>query len=804
MATTRTHSVILVLVVLTAMLLSPQASTAGTVNDYPEFPYQPTNYAEPFRGQFHFSPRGGWMNDVNAPLYYRGQYHLFFQHNPHSLQWETMHWGHAVSPDLVHWTQKPIALEPGVHPGDLWSGGGVVDTANTSGLKDGTDDPIVVFTGTNGVRVAYSTDGAATFQSYDNGTPVVTPAGTSRDAKVFWHAASGRWVMVVWSDSGGNGVDVYTSPNLLAWTHASRFAASWLYECPDLFPLQVDGDPANTKWVLTDADGDYVVGDFTGTAFSTNWSTPQKIDQGVTAFDNGTFYAGLTFENMPDGRVVQMAWQPSNKGSTWSGNATFPAELGLRTFSEGVRVTRNPVTELASLRTTSSSWSDLTITPSTDPLAGTTADTYEITARFDLTGATATQFGFRLHKHADGTTDRTVAYDTAAHTLYGKPLAPNGTTVTLRLLVDRGQLEIFGNDGQLSISDNVDFDASSLGVSLFSAGGNVKLDSLEFHRLASAWGTGESTLDSSLPAAWHPVGGTWTDVAAGKQGSATGDAFLLNDQTGTDFSYEGDVRVDQGTAAALTFRASADGTQHYTANVDTSGVVKLWRPGQVLASVPTPIVPGRFYHLKVVTTGPRIRVYLDDGATPLIDVTDSTYPSGRFGVNAFNATATVQNLNVNTGGLTTTITGRWTPTSGTWTEPAGHRKGNAAGDGFLLTDQTGTDFTYEGDIRVVNGQAAGLTFRANADGTQHYTATIDKAGLVKLWRPGQDIATHATPIREGKTYHLKVTATGPTIRVYLDGATTPVIDTVDSTYTSGRFGLNTFAATSTFAGVTVS
>jgi fructan beta-fructosidase len=233
-------------------------------------------------------------------------------------------------------------------------------------------------------------------------------------------------------------------------------------------------------------------------------------------------------------------------------------------------------------------------------------------------------------------------------------------------------------------------------------------------------------------------------------------------------------------------------------------VVKLWRPGQVIASVPTPIVPGRFYHLEVVTTGSRIRVYLDGGATPIIDVTDSTYPSGRFGVNAFNATVTVQNLNVNTGGLTTNITGRWTPTSGTWTEPAGHRKGNAIGDGFLLADQTGADFTYEGDLRVVNGQAAGLTFRANADGTQHYTATIDKAGLVKLWRPGQDIATHTTTIREGKTYHLKVTATGPTIRVYLDGATSPVIDTVDSAFASGRFGLNTFAGTSMFANVTVS
>ena len=160
------------------------------------------------------------MNDPNGLLYYDGLYHFFYQHNPHGLAWDTMHWGHATSPDLVHWTQKPIALEPGVHPGDLWSGGGVVDTDNTSGLGAAGAPPIVVFTGTNGVRVNYSTDGARTFQSYANGRQVAVPAGTSRDPKVLWDSASGRWVMVVWSDGGGNGADFFTSANLLDWTFA--------------------------------------------------------------------------------------------------------------------------------------------------------------------------------------------------------------------------------------------------------------------------------------------------------------------------------------------------------------------------------------------------------------------------------------------------------------------------------------------------------------------------------------------------------------------------------------------------------
>jgi fructan beta-fructosidase len=155
-------------------------------------------------------------------IYYRGTYHLFTQDNPHGLDGDTKRWGHATSPDLAHWTQKPIALEPGVHPGDLWSGNGVVDVNNVSGLRTGDDDPILVFSAPNGVIVHYSTDGAKTFQTYDGGRKVATPSGTSRDPKVFWHAPSNRWVMVVWSDGGGNGGNLYTSTDLLNWTFRSR------------------------------------------------------------------------------------------------------------------------------------------------------------------------------------------------------------------------------------------------------------------------------------------------------------------------------------------------------------------------------------------------------------------------------------------------------------------------------------------------------------------------------------------------------------------------------------------------------
>jgi fructan beta-fructosidase len=157
----------------------------------------------------------------------------------------------------------------------------------------------------------------------------------------------------------------------------------------------------------------------------------------------GTFYAGQTFTGDPRGRVIQTVWQPAARGSIWSGNLTFPAELRLRTFPDGVRLTRTPVDELASLRSGTVTVADRTVTPAA-PLSPASGDTYEITAEFDTSSATAASFGLKLHTRSDGTYDRAVTYDRAAQTLYGAPLSPVDDRVTMRVLVDRGQLEVWG------------------------------------------------------------------------------------------------------------------------------------------------------------------------------------------------------------------------------------------------------------------------------------------------------------------------------------------------------------------------
>ena len=464
------------------------------ISGCPDFTYPPTDYDEPYRGQFHFSPPAGWMNDPNGLLHHDGIYHFFYQHNPHGLDHgDAIHWGHATSSDLIHWTHRPIALAPEIHPGDLWSGHGVVDTDNTSGLQTGTESPIVVFAGTDGVIAYYSNDGAETFTAYDGGRKLVEIPGPSRDPKVLWHADSARWSMVVWScDDGGNGVNIYSSPDLLQWDLESRFAAPWLYECPDLFALPVDGS-ARVRWVLTDASSRYLIGDFDGKGFVPDGTEPKSMDLGRTSPD-GTFYAAQTFNHMPDGRTVQMGWQPGNHGATWTGNASFPAELGLRTFPDGPRVTRRPIREIEILRGESLSWADVVVTadPAGNPLAGLSWDTFELTACVDTETATATRCGFRLHVRADGSCDRAVTYDLDAHTLDGAPLTPSDGRVQMQILVDRGQVEIFADEGGFSVSDNVDFDpsAAARGVAAFAEGGTVRLSSLQVTRLRSAWACG--------------------------------------------------------------------------------------------------------------------------------------------------------------------------------------------------------------------------------------------------------------------------------------------------------------------------
>lgn len=627
------------------------AHLSALAAQYPESPYLPSNYDEPYRPQFHFSPQGGWMNDVNGLWYYKGEYHMTFQHFPHGLDWNQMHWGHAVSPDMLHWVQKPIALEPTVNvPGDCFSGSVVVDSANTAGFKTGSEDVFVaIYTATKkGTCLAYSNDKGATWQAY-SGNPVAigTTNESTRDPHVFWHQPTRKWVAAEFET--GKGMVFYNSPDLKTWSQTSAFKFG--DECPDIFELPVDGG-ATKKWVLHDGGGHYHLGSFDGKTFTPEAGGPWKIDSNPER----NFYASQSFfrNNFPDKRVIQMAWSFGKVATKpWTHNATFPCEFKLKTFPEGVRMTRTPIAELAKLYASSKHWGAQNLAVGTNLLADAKSKCFDLTAEFDLTGATATEIKFTFP-------NKTVTYDIAKRTLLGQELAPINNRVKMRLLVDWSNLEVFGNDGQFSWTENVAFTPSDSSLGL-SVNGNVKLVSMDFHAVKRAWPAPlPPNFKSNLTGTWTPLSGTWMDFNGGKVGSGHGRTFCLNSQTGSDFTYEGDITIQAFggalvSAGALAFRANAKMTAGYYVYVDTGGTVGIWAPiRDRLAQYATGIKVDTTYHLKVVTSGSNIKVYFNNGKAPVIDFTDpKPHLDGQLGLAVVDGAAIFQKVSINGGPATT-------------------------------------------------------------------------------------------------------------------------------------------------------
>lgn len=256
---------------------------------------------EPYRPAYHYTPERNWMNDPNGLVYHDGVYHLYYQHNPQAPVWGNMSWGHATSPDLVHWVEQPLAIaqtfnDQGQAIEDIFSGSIVVDTENTSGLGTADNPPLVAhytsaYTGAHpthpGIQaqsVAYSLDGGYTWEKYE-GNPVLDRGSANfRDPKVFRYTSpetgESYWVMVA-VEALEHEVLIYRSDNLLDWTHLSTFgpanATGGIWEVPDLFPLPVDGT-GETKWVMivnlnpgSPAGGSgaqYFVGEFDGVTFT--------------------------------------------------------------------------------------------------------------------------------------------------------------------------------------------------------------------------------------------------------------------------------------------------------------------------------------------------------------------------------------------------------------------------------------------------------------------------------------------------------------------------------------------------------
>ena len=445
-------------------------------------------YNETYRPQFHFTAQTGWLNDPNGMVYCDGEYHLFFQHNPFGLTSGNLTWGHAVSRDMVHWKQAANAITPDER-GPIWSGSAVVDWHNTTGLAHGTEKPLVaLYTAAGGTSpesqgqpftqcLVYSLDKGRTWTKYAQNPVMQHIIGGNRDPKVIWFEPTRRWIMALYLDKEDFGL--YASPDLKTWTALQTFTMPGSSECPDFFPLPIEGEPGQTRWIFTGANGRYCVGTFDGAKFTPE-EGPFPADYGAN------YYAVQTFSDIPaqDGRRIQIAWMMGGNYPEMPFNQqmSFPCELTLHRTPEGLRLYRRPVREIAALHEHTHTWHNLTLKPGDNPLHGLSGTLWDIEAEFEIQDAAA--FGLRVR-------GEDIRYAVAEQTVTclnkTAPLKSINHRVTLRLLADRTSLEVFGNGGQVALTSCFLPRAKEQGLTVYTEGGSVKLVALTVHSLRSAW-----------------------------------------------------------------------------------------------------------------------------------------------------------------------------------------------------------------------------------------------------------------------------------------------------------------------------
>lgn len=433
-------------------------------------------YMEEYRPRFHFTSRRGWNNDPNGLVYYKGEYHLFYQHNPMETEWENMTWGHAVSKDLIHWKELAPALYPD-ELGAMFSGSAVVDVHNTSGFQTGKEKTLVAAYTAHGEFetqcIAFSNDRGRSWQKY-RGNPVIDSRGKwgnsrdSRDPKVFWHGDSRKWVMILFENKGHS---VYNSDNLKDWSYLSHLPGFW--ECPELFELPVDGNPNNKKWVIYGAAGDYLIGRFDGRQFTADTDKQQYF--------KGKMYAAQTFSNIPekDGRRIQIGWgQISHPGMPFNMMMTFPTKLTLKTTDSGIKMFSEPVEEIKSLHKRKMSWDPAKGGSINEKLALLRGSEFHIKLR--VSGTDLTSFLLDGNPIIDTAAQRSIRTG-----LYGGGES-EGRHLDLEILIDRTSIEVFAGGGEFSLILPRITSGERSGLS-FRSPADIQIQKIEVAELKSIW-----------------------------------------------------------------------------------------------------------------------------------------------------------------------------------------------------------------------------------------------------------------------------------------------------------------------------
>jgi fructan beta-fructosidase len=433
---------------------------------------------EALRPVVHFTAERGWLNDPAGLIWHEGEWHLFYQHNPYGIQWGNMHWGHAVSRDLIHWEHLPLAIRPVYGPAMrdwAFTGSAVYDRGNSLGLERGPA-MVVIYTSTGrGECLMYSHDRGRTWID-DPGNPVLVHGGNntgtpgedgfyhdSRDPRVFRHEknGAGHWVMIVYEQNEmekktreGVTLAIYVSDDLRKWRR-TQVLQGW-YECPELFELPVQRQNGTTsgerKWVLMEAGGAYVIGAFDGEKFEAdarsgtsdrvkNPSRPYIEAPEKYAGPRGSVYAGQTWNHVPesDGRRIYIGWlrakPPAN--AVFSQVMSVPTELSLKETEEGPRLHFSPVRELEKAQEKKLA----------EGFKGSVAELIEALRGFEIPACRMT--GRVVFGEARGARLRVAGLPITRGAVEGKPLdGVTGDSMEIDVIVDQGIVEWFVQGGR--------------------------------------------------------------------------------------------------------------------------------------------------------------------------------------------------------------------------------------------------------------------------------------------------------------------------------------------------------------------
>lgn len=460
-------------------------------------------YCEKWRPRFHYTAARSWLNDPNGMVYFNGVYHLCYQTTPESaVNNGDIHWGHATSTDLIHWTEHDPVLSPD-KVGTMWSGTSAVVRDDPSGTIGGEGIVAAYSTDTQNVGVALSRDGYH-FTKISESAPVIShPDGVAdfRDPHIFFYPEDSKWKMVI----AGGLLRIYESSDLVHWSPCGEAQEEYNTECPNLIRMKTE-NTGEEKWVLSLGGRDYVVGSFDGKRF---YGETEKIIMD----DGADTYAGITFSDVPDGRVIMMSWlnrwwyAKNTPEGCWNGALTLPVEMRLIKTADSYRLLQTPVAEAEKLRRgLIFSCGAEEIGVNENPLDSVCADVYEMIFTVDISRSSAFEIGLRVGEGdstkirfspdtmalvfdrsecADGSRELVEKFNPRECTI-SKDAARDGK-LTFRIFVDRSSVEMFIGGGYHYFVMRIQPRETSRGMYI-SACDRVTIDGIEIYELENIWG----------------------------------------------------------------------------------------------------------------------------------------------------------------------------------------------------------------------------------------------------------------------------------------------------------------------------